>query len=98
MRQFPELIGLLDLIEENTSTKSIRFHRLIRDLFNQDSQKREFATSVLRNNLSKESIESTAKDLVAEAYDLRRATQETSLELEAINQNYDSSALDMINI
>ena len=53
---------------------------------------------MLRNNLSKESIESTAKDLVAEAYDLRRATQETSLELEAINQNYDSSALDMINI
>ena len=34
MRQYPELIGLLDLIEENTSTKSIRFHRLIRDLFN----------------------------------------------------------------
>ncbi len=37
MRTYPEIIGLLDLIEENSSTKSLRFHRLVRDLFHQDS-------------------------------------------------------------
>ena len=77
----------------------MRFQRLLRDLFNQDQAKREFATSVLRNNLSKESAESNLKDLVAETFDLKKnPAQETSLELEAINQNYDSSTLDMMNI
>jgi hypothetical protein len=54
VNRFPDCVGLLDLIEENASTKTLRFQRLLRDLFNKDQGKREFATSVLRNNLSKE--------------------------------------------
>lgn len=96
IRKFPDVIGLLDLIEENSSTKSLRFHRLLRDLFNQDSQKREFATSVLRNNFSKDSQE--YKDIIGETFDLKRPSIETTLELDAINQNYDSSSFDIMNI
>ena len=36
MKKYTEVIGLVDLIEENSSTKSLRFHRLLRDLFNLD--------------------------------------------------------------
>lgn len=36
-KKFPEYVGLIDLIEENSQTKSLRFHRLARDLFNQDT-------------------------------------------------------------
>lgn len=98
MKRLPEVIGLIDLIEENAGNKSLRFHRLLRDLFSQDQQKREFATSVLLNNLSKESRDSSVKDLVADTFNLKRPTQETTLELEAINHNNDSSTVDMINI
>lgn len=39
------------------------------------------------------------KDLVAETFDIKKnPAQETILELEAINQNYDSSTVDMMNI
>ena len=55
VKRFPDCVGLLDLIEENAQTKSLRFHRLLRDLFNNEQGKREFATSILRNNMSKES-------------------------------------------
>ena len=34
LHSFPELIGLLDLIEDNAVSKSLRYHRLLRDLFN----------------------------------------------------------------
>jgi hypothetical protein len=34
IRKFPDVVGLLDLIEQNSQTKSLRFHRLVRDLFN----------------------------------------------------------------
>jgi hypothetical protein len=37
IKRFPDCIGLLDLIEENAWNKSLRFQRLLRDLFNQDS-------------------------------------------------------------
>ena len=33
---YPETISLIDLIEENSQSKLVRFNRLIRDLFNQD--------------------------------------------------------------
>ena len=100
IKRFPDCIGLLDLIEENAQSKSLRFHRLLRDLFNVDQGKREFATSVLRNNMCKDSQEVGIKDLVGENFDVKRGcpAQETSLELEAINQNYDSSSLDIMNI
>jgi hypothetical protein len=97
MRSYPEIIGLLDLIEENSSTKSLRFHRLVRDLFHQDSQKREFATSVLRNSMSKEA--EPCKDLVGDTFDMHRGVSlEMALDLEAVNGNYDSSTLDLISI
>jgi hypothetical protein len=54
VKRFPDCVGLLDLIEENAHTKTLRFHRLLRDLFSTEVGKREFATSVLRNNFSKE--------------------------------------------
>ena len=72
MKTQPEIIGLVDLIEENASNKSLRFHRLMRDLFSLDQSKREFATSVLKSNLSKESQESGLKDLVAETFEMKR--------------------------
>lgn len=97
MRSYPEIIGLLDLIEENSSTKSLRFHRLIRDLFHQDAQKRDFATSVLRNSMSKEA--EPCKDLVGDTFDMHRGVNlEMAMELEAVNGNYDSSTLDLISI
>lgn len=34
LRTYPDLIGLIDLIEENTNSKQIRFNRVMRDLFN----------------------------------------------------------------
>jgi hypothetical protein len=44
-------------------------------------------------------LDSNIKDLVGETFDLRKnPAQETILELETINQNYDSSTLDMMNI
>jgi hypothetical protein len=36
MRCYPEIIGLMDLIEENAPSKAMRFHRLLRDIFNND--------------------------------------------------------------
>jgi hypothetical protein len=45
---------------------------LLRDLFNSDPSKREFATSVLRKNLTKEAQELNIKDLVAETFDVKR--------------------------
>ena len=72
VKRFPDCVGLLDLIEENAQTKILRFHRLLRDLFNAEQGKREFATSVLRNNFSKESQEINIKDLVGESFDIKR--------------------------
>jgi hypothetical protein len=45
---FPDLIGLIDLIEEN-SQKNCRYLRILRDLFNTNPQKREFSSSVLQS-------------------------------------------------
>lgn len=44
--QYPELIGLLDLIEE-TAPRNCRYLRVLRDLYSSNKAKREFATSVL---------------------------------------------------
>lgn len=50
--------------------------------------------------MCKDSQEVGIKDLVGENFDVKRGcpAQETSLELEAINHNYDSSSLDIMNI
>ena len=53
MPVYPELIGLIDLIEENVD-RNCRFLRVLRDLFNNDPAKREFATGVLSSSLSRD--------------------------------------------
>lgn len=40
---YPDLLGLIDLIEENAQ-HNCRYLRLLRDLFNKSQQKREFST------------------------------------------------------
>lgn len=98
MKKFPEVVGLLDLIEEHAQSKAIRFHRILRDIFSQDSSKREFATSIIRSNLSKDTQEIDIRDVMGQTIDMRSPMNETSLELESINNNYDSSSLDIMNI
>ena len=51
MPQYPELIGLIDLVEANVD-RNCRFLRMLRDLFSQDPSKREFSTNALRNSMS----------------------------------------------
>ena len=68
--QYPELIGLIDLIEENASARNCRFLRILRDVFNSDKAKREFSTSVLRSQLSKDFAESEHRDILASVIDL----------------------------
>ena len=51
---------------------------------------------MLRGSLSKEGQD--ARDLLGEAFDLKKPQQETSMELEAVNLQYDSSSIDVINI
>jgi hypothetical protein len=53
MPQYPELIGLIDLIEANVD-RNCRFLRILRDIFSQDPSKREFSTSVLSQSMSRE--------------------------------------------
>jgi hypothetical protein len=68
--QYPELIGLIDLIEENALARNCRFLRILRDVFNSEKAKREFSTSVLRSQLSKDFAESEHRDILASVIDL----------------------------
>jgi hypothetical protein len=43
MPQYPDLLGLIDLLEE-TATSNARFLRLLRDLFSANSEKRQFSS------------------------------------------------------
>lgn len=98
LQAYPDLIGLIDLIEESAQSKLIRFTRILRDLFNQDARKREFATSILKQSLSKDSMEYEVKDLLKETVDLKNCTLDLAFELEPINQNFDYSAFDSASI
>jgi hypothetical protein len=55
--RYPDLIGLIDLIEENAQ-QNCRYLRTLRDLFNRLPHKREFSTSVIRSGLAKDSVQS----------------------------------------
>ncbi|CDW71951.1 UNKNOWN [Stylonychia lemnae] len=98
MGQYPELVGLIDLIEENSQQKQIRLNRIMRDLFNQDPQKRQFATSVLKSNMSKDIQENFIQDILKESFDSKNPQSDLQLELEQINNQYDYSSFDFINI
>ena len=52
--QYPELIALIELIEEH-GQKNCRYLRILRDLFLVQDHKREFATNVLKLSFSVDS-------------------------------------------
>jgi len=57
-------------IEENALARNCRFLRILRDVFNSEKAKREFSTSVLRSQLSKDFAESEHRDILASVIDL----------------------------
>ena len=95
MPQYPELIGLIDLIEANVD-RNCRFLRILRDLFSQDVGKREFATGVLGQQMSKEY--QAQRDLLASVICLQQPMLDVSQDLDLVNLNYDFTNFDIINI
>ena len=93
---FPDLIGLIDLIEENAQ-KNCRYLRILRDLFNRNASKREFSTSVLQSSISKDSKEQIT-DLVQSVIDLRDPTADCAAEFDLVNLNFDYTNFDVTNI
>jgi len=65
------------MIEENAQ-RNCKFLRILRDLFNSDKSKRDFATSVLKNSFSKDfgdgpddgDLLSTVVDLKQPSFDM----------------------------
>lgn len=96
--QYPELIGLIDLIEENASARNCRFLRILRDLFSINQSKREFSTSVLRNQLSKDFLDNEQRDLLASVVDLSKPQSDITTDLELVNLSYDFTSFDIVNI
>ena len=94
--QYPELIGLIDLIEENAQ-RNCRFLRILRDLFSQKGDKREFATSVLASSLSKD-FQADGKDLVSTVVNLSQPSGDMSQDLDLVNLNYDFTTFDVVNV
>lgn len=68
MPAYPELIGLIDLIEANVD-RNCRFIRMLRDLFSHDTSRREFSTNALQRNLSQE-YQSDGRDLLSSVVNL----------------------------
>ena len=95
LSQYPDLIGLIDLIEENAQ-QNCRFLRTLRDLFSRQPHKREFSTSVIRNCLAKDSAQS--QDMISTFTNLNEETAEMEAELDFVNLNYDFGAFDLANI
>lgn len=97
--QYPELIGLLDLIEE-TAPRNCRYLRVLRDLFSSNKAKREFATSVLHSSFSRDYQDNSvqAKDVLETVVNLNQASQEVSDDLELVNLAYDFTSFDVVNI
>lgn len=69
--KFPEIIGLIDIVEESSSSRNCRFIRILRDLFSSDQKKREFSTSVIKNNISKDCHDKYFKDILKEYVNLQ---------------------------
>jgi len=53
MVDFPDLIGLIDMVEEEGG-RHFRYQRLVRDLFSSNNTKREFASEILGANWCKD--------------------------------------------
>ena len=52
----------------------LRYMRLLRDVFSAEAKKREFATSILKQSLSKDCMEYEVTDLLKEVVDLHTPT------------------------
>ena len=96
MPQYPELIGLIDLVEANVD-RNCRFLRMLRDLFSQDAHKREFSTNALRNSMSQE-YQPDGRDLLASVVNLSQPMNDMSQDLDLVNLNYDFTNFDIVNI
>ena len=68
MPQYPELIGLIDLIEANVD-RNCRFLRMVRDLYSHDASRREFSTNALQGSFCRE-YQSDGRDLLATVVNL----------------------------
>ncbi len=68
MPTYPELIGLIDLIESNVD-RNCRFLRMVRDLFSHDASKREFSTNALAGNMARE-YQPDGRDLLSSVVNL----------------------------
>jgi len=93
---FPDLIGLIDLIEQNAQ-KNCRYLRILRDLFNRNASKREFSTSVLQSSISKDSKEQIT-DLIQSIVDPKDPTADCAADFDLVNLNFDYSNFDITNI
>ena len=71
MAQYPELISLIELIEE-TGQRNCRHLRILRDLFQTQDHKREFATNVLRPSFALDTADENIQDLLKSIIDLRQ--------------------------
>jgi hypothetical protein len=93
--KYPDLLGLIDLIEDGAQT-NCRYLRLLRDLFNKNRTKREFATQILQKHVSKDA---QITDLVASILpNPDDACADMASELDLINLPNDFSAFDTTNI
>ena len=93
---YPDVISLIDLIEESHGQKGLRWMRVARELFSAEAGKREFATSVMRTGMSREFQDLKVKDVVKETVDLRNTVWDVQQEIEQLlNQNFDTSTLDL---
>ena len=68
MPQYPELIGLIDLIEASVD-RNCRFLRMLRDLYSTDASKREFSTNALIGNMCRE-YQQSGRDMLSEVVNL----------------------------
>lgn len=96
MPSYPELIGLIDLIESNVD-RNCRFLRMLRDLFCQDPSRREFSTNALVGNMARE-YKSDGRDLLASVVNLSQPMLDVSQDLDLVNLNYDFTNFDILNI
>ena len=96
MPQYPELIGLIDLIEANVD-RNCRYLRMLRDLFSWESSRREFSTNALQSSMSQE-YQSDGRDLLASVINLSQPMNDISQDLDLVNLNYDFTNFDIVNI
>ena len=100
LAQYPELISLVELIEE-AGQRNCRYLRILRDLFQSQDHKREFATNVLRASFAVDCSDENVQDVLKSITDLRQPSQKVAQDLELINSGYDYSTfaiMDIVNI